>query len=163
MIDLRAMLAPEMAACGLEYLRQRNGGASSVQISNLADFLPTLAARLDLPADVVAKLRRMKKKLKVTQHGMTERNREALRAFDDPAAVEALLGLPQRILRRGSGERPQRLSGSQADPDRAGDRTAAQCAGAHPEPRLDRSRAGTCCRSARAASASCICGFERQR
>ena len=80
---------------------------SSVQISNLADFLPTLAARLDMPEDVISKLRRMKKKLKVSQHGMTARNREALRAFDDEAAVEALLRLPQRILRevRASGRR----------------------------------------------------------
>jgi integrase len=99
LVDLRTMLMPEMAAGGLQYLFDRNQGASSVQLSNLADFLPTLAARLDMPEAVISKLKRMKKKLKVTQHGMTARNREALRAFDDHAAVEALLGLPQRILR----------------------------------------------------------------
>src|SRR5438105_5276021 len=32
--ELRAMLVPEMAARGLQYLVDRNGGASSVQISN---------------------------------------------------------------------------------------------------------------------------------
>ena len=81
-----------------------------MQISNLADFLPTLATRLDMPEDVITRLKRMKKKLKVTQHGMTARNREALRAFDDHAAVEALLGLPQRILRevRASGRKGYR-------------------------------------------------------
>jgi integrase len=99
LIDLRAILAPAMAARGLQHLVDRNHGASSVQISNLADFLPTLAARLDMSQDIIVKLRTMKKKLKVSQHGMTARNREALRAFDDPAAVEALLRLPQRILR----------------------------------------------------------------
>src|SRR4051812_15113675 len=98
LIDLRAMLAPETTARGLEYLLERNGGKSSVQISNLADFLPTLAGRLDIPEDVVNKLRRIKKKLKVVQHGMTARNREALRAFDDQAAVEALVNLPRRLL-----------------------------------------------------------------
>ena len=105
--DLRTMLVPEVAARGLQYLLDRNNGASSVQISNLADFLPTLAARLDMPDDMIDKLRKMKKKLKVSQHGMTARNREALRAFDDHAAVEALLGLPQRILRevRASGRK----------------------------------------------------------
>ncbi len=104
---LPAILVPEVAARGLRYLFDRNNGASSVQISNLADFLPTLASRLDMPDDVVDKLRKMKKKLKVSQHGMTARNREALRAFDDHAAVEALLGLPQRILRevRASGRK----------------------------------------------------------
>ena len=99
LVDLRAILAPEVAAQGLQYLFDRNAGTSSVQISNLADFLPTLASRLDMPEAMIARLRTMKKKLKVTQHGMTARNREALRAFDDPAAVETLLRLPQRILR----------------------------------------------------------------
>jgi integrase len=99
LVDLRAILAPEVAARGLQYLLDRNHGASSVQISNLADFLPTLATRLDMPEDVIGKLKRVKRKLKVSQHGMTARNREALRAFDDHAAVEALLMLPQRILR----------------------------------------------------------------
>jgi len=98
LVDLRAILLPGVAALGLQYLVDRNAGASSVQISNLADFLPTLASRLDMPDDVIDKLRKMKKKLKVSQHGMTARNREALRAFDDHAAVEALLGLPRRIL-----------------------------------------------------------------
>jgi hypothetical protein len=99
LVDLRAMLVPEVAADGLRYLVDRNGGASNVHISNLADFLPTLAARLDMPEATIGRLRTMKRKLKVTQHGMTACNREALRAFDDPAAVEALLSLPQRILR----------------------------------------------------------------
>ena len=97
--DLRAMLVPEMVARGLQYLMDRNGGTSSVQISNIALFLGTLAARLGMPDDVIARLRKMARKLKVSQHGMTARNRESLRAFDDHTAVEALLGLPRRLLR----------------------------------------------------------------
>jgi hypothetical protein len=110
LVDLRAMLAPEVAESGLRYLLDRNNGVASVQISNIADFLPALATRLDLPEDKIVKLRKMRKKLKVKQHGMTARNREALRAFDDPAAVEALLRLPQRILRevRASGRKGHR-------------------------------------------------------
>jgi hypothetical protein len=97
--DLRTMLVPEVAARGLQHLHDRNNGASSVQISNVALFLGTLAGRLEMPDDMVSRLRKMARKLKVTQHGMTARNREAMRAFDDHVAVEALLGLPQRILR----------------------------------------------------------------
>jgi integrase len=97
--NLRSILQPEFAADGLEYLRDRNKGVSSVQISHLAAFLPTLARRLEMPQEVISRLQRMKKKLKVTQNGMTLRNREALRAFDDPAAVRALLGFPDRILK----------------------------------------------------------------
>jgi Phage integrase family len=97
--DLRTMLVPEVAGGGLQLLLERNSGVSSVQISNLALFLGTLAGRLDMPDETIARLRKMARKLKVTQHGMTARNREAMRAFDDHVAVEALLGLPQRILR----------------------------------------------------------------
>jgi integrase len=99
LVDLRAILEPEIAARGLQLLVKRNNGKSRVQISNLADFLPTLAARLDMPAETIGRLRKMKAKLKVGQFGMTTRNREVLRAFDDQAAVEALLRLPQRLLR----------------------------------------------------------------
>jgi len=96
---LQVILVPELAARGLQYLVDRNGGASSVQISNIALFLGTLAGRLEMPDDMIARLRKMARKLKVTQHGMTAGNREAVRAFDDHAAVEALLRLPQRLLR----------------------------------------------------------------
>jgi integrase len=98
LVDLRTMLMPEVAAKGLQFLVTRNDGRSSVQISNIALFLPTLASRLDLPEETVARLRKMSRKLKITQHGMTPRNREALRAFDNPTAVTALLNVPQRVM-----------------------------------------------------------------
>lgn len=99
LIDLRAMLEPKTAAEGLQYLRARNSGQSSVQISNLATFLPTLALRLNMDPKIITDLRKVALKLKVIQHGMTPRNRQALRAFDDPDAVDALVNLPRRMLR----------------------------------------------------------------
>jgi integrase len=99
LVDLQAMLVPEVAARGLQYLVDRNNGTSGVQISNLAAFLPTLARRIGMETEPIDKLRRIAKKLKVVQPGLTERNREALRSFDDEAAVEALLKLPQHVLR----------------------------------------------------------------
>jgi integrase len=95
---LSVLLQPEIAAAGLQYLLERNGGTSSPQISHLATFLPALAHRIDMPDEIVAKLRKMAAKLKVVQHGMAERHREALRAFDDEDAVKALLGLPVRLV-----------------------------------------------------------------
>src|SRR5262249_11766335 len=87
-----------IAASGLQYLVDRNAGKSSRFISGMAEFLPSLARRLDMPGEIVTRLRRIAKKLQVTRHGMSARNREALRAFDDQAAVGALLSLPHRIL-----------------------------------------------------------------
>jgi integrase len=96
--SLSTMLQPPTAAAGLQYLLDRNDGSSSPQISHLATFLPTLARRLDMPDEIVAKLRKMAAKLKVVQHGMAARHREALRAFDDEAAVKALLGLAAELV-----------------------------------------------------------------
>jgi integrase len=98
LMALSSLLQPEIAKAGLQFLRDRNGGISSPQISHLATFLPTLARRLDMPDQTVTQLRKMALKLKVTQYGMAERHREALRAFDDGAAVKALLGLPARLV-----------------------------------------------------------------
>jgi len=98
LVELRRILIPEVAARGLQFLVDRNSGRSSVQISNIALFLPTLATRLDMPEETVMRLRKMARKLKVTQNGMTPRNREALRAFDDQTAVAALLDVPRRAM-----------------------------------------------------------------
>ena len=95
---LAVTLEPQTAAAGLRYLVDRNGGTSCPQISNIATYLPTLARRLDLSNETVARLQKMAKKLKVTQHGMSERNREALRPFDDEKAVHTLVNLPIGII-----------------------------------------------------------------
>ena len=50
-----------------------------------------------MPAEVVSKFRLMQKKLKIVRHGMTSRNREVLREFDDPSTVRALVNLPARV------------------------------------------------------------------
>jgi integrase len=94
---LAVLLQPQTAAAGLQYLIERNGGTPSPMISLLATFLPTLARRIEMPEEAIAKLRKIAAKLKVTQRGMTPRNREALRPFDDEAAVKALVTLPARL------------------------------------------------------------------
>jgi integrase len=95
---LKVLLQPQTVAAGLTYLLDRNGGTPSPQISHLATFLPTLARRLDASDEIVGRLRKIATKLKITQHGMTLRNREAMRAFDDEETVRALVMLPSRLL-----------------------------------------------------------------
>src|SRR5207253_2774275 len=53
---LTVLLQPQTAVAGLQYLIERNGGTPSPMISHLALFLPTLARRLDLPDQIIAKL-----------------------------------------------------------------------------------------------------------
>lgn len=95
---LSVLLRPELAAAGLQFLLDRGNGKSTPQISHLATFLPTLARRLDMPDAVITRLGKIALKLKVAQHGMTQRNREALQAFDDEEVVRALLSLPALLV-----------------------------------------------------------------
>jgi hypothetical protein len=64
LVDLRALLDPQVAAHGLKFLLDRNDGALSTQIYNLALFLGTLADRLQMSHDEIIRLRRMARKLR---------------------------------------------------------------------------------------------------
>jgi hypothetical protein len=58
---------------------QPSAGRATLAFSNIALFLGTPAGRLEMPDDMIARLRKMARKLKVTQHGLTPRNRARLR------------------------------------------------------------------------------------
>jgi integrase len=96
---LEVLLAPALAKRGLEHLLDRRGGQTYPALAGLAQFLPALARRIGLPAETVDKLKRYKQRLKFERHGLAERHRPTLQRFDDPAAVEALVKLAQRIRR----------------------------------------------------------------
>jgi len=89
----------------LRFFMGRRGNKSSVGTEHLARFLKSVA-RHWVRADQVV-LQRMDaviKNISVPQSGMTPRNRERLRPFDDDENVYALLNLPKRLMREaGSG------------------------------------------------------------
>ena len=82
----------------LRVLMGRHGGQSSPQVGQIAAFLKDVA-RHWLKVDEI-ELQRFKKiasRLAVGRRGLTTKNRERLRPFDEPETVAAFLGLPQRI------------------------------------------------------------------
>jgi integrase len=95
--SLMALVRPETARQGFEHLLDSRAGERFTALANLAEFLPALARRIGAPADWVTTLTGYKRKLRLERHGMAERHRPTLRRLDDPAAVDALLGLPGRI------------------------------------------------------------------
>jgi integrase len=96
---LEVLVTPELAKRGLEHLLARRGGQTYPALASLAQFLPALARRLGLPAETVDQLKRYKQRLRFERHGLAERHRATLQRFDDPAAVQALVTLAQRIRR----------------------------------------------------------------
>lgn len=95
--SLAVLLVSGTVKRGFSYLLERRGGQSYPALSGLAQFLPALARRSGLSAEVIKVLERYKRALKVEQTGMAERHREALRRFNDPAAVRALIAFADRI------------------------------------------------------------------
>src|SRR5262249_12431041 len=82
----------------LRVLMGRHGGETSPQVGQIAAFLKDVA-RHWLKVDEL-ELQRFKKiasRLAVGRRGLTTKNRERLRPFDEPETVAAFLGLPQRI------------------------------------------------------------------
>ena len=82
----------------LRVLMGRHGGETSPQVGQIAAFLKDVA-RHWLKVDEL-ELQRFKKiasRLAVGRRGLTTKNRERLRPFDEPETIAAFLGLPQRI------------------------------------------------------------------
>lgn len=85
----------------LRFLLDRHGGQTSPQVAQIAAFLKSVA-RYWVKIDDLALLQMQKiaSRLSTGRRGLTAKNRERLRPFDDPHAVAQFLGLPQRIRRQ---------------------------------------------------------------
>ena len=99
-IDLRAMVQPAVAYRGLQAMLDRNGGRSSGMIDGMSYTLLIIAKHWAvLPDADLQKLRTACRRLKHKRQGMTEKNRARLRQFDDRQNLNALLLLPEQLLR----------------------------------------------------------------
>ncbi len=83
---------------GLRFYYERNGKKTSSAIHEMASMLKGVATHwVKIEAADLVKLAAVAKNLAVQQDGLTRKNRDRLRPFDDPAKVQALLGLPARL------------------------------------------------------------------
>src|SRR5262249_6010262 len=82
----------------LRFFLHRHGGKTSPQVGQIAAFLKDTAKHwVKVDEATLDKMRRIASRLAEPGRGMTSKNRERLRPFDDPKTVAAFLGLPQRI------------------------------------------------------------------
>jgi integrase len=84
----------------LRFLLDRHGGQTSPQVAQIAAFLKSVA-KYWVKADDLTLLRtgKVTDRFPTGRRGLTAKNRERLRPFDDPHAVARFLSLPQRIRR----------------------------------------------------------------
>jgi hypothetical protein len=82
----------------LRFLLDRHGGQTSPQVSQLAGFLKGVAKHWAKADDAtLLQMQKLSSRLSTGQRGMTAKNRERLRPFDDPGTVASFLGLSQRL------------------------------------------------------------------
>ena len=92
----------------LRFLLDRNDGQTSPQVAQIAAFLKGVARHWARADDLtLLQMQKVTSRLSTGRRGLTAKNRERLRPFDDPHTVALFLGLPQRI--RHEVERDSRL------------------------------------------------------
>lgn len=83
----------------LRHLINRRGGVPRGQVSGIAALLSATARnKVAAPQAQLDTMRAIIRRIKPRQTGMTERNRNRLRAFDDTAVVQMLVRLPERLM-----------------------------------------------------------------
>jgi hypothetical protein len=84
----------------LRFFLDRRGGQTSPQIGHLAAALKDIARHwVKVDAPTLERFKRIASRLAVPRRGMTAKNRDRLRPFDDPDTIATFLALPQRLRR----------------------------------------------------------------
>jgi integrase len=84
----------------LRFLLDRHNNKSSPQVAQIAGFLKDVARHwLKVDEATLDRFKKIASRLAMKRREMTAKNRERLGPFDDPIAVAAFLGLPQRLRR----------------------------------------------------------------
>jgi integrase len=92
---------------GLRFFLDRSGGRPTPSLHGIATTLKSVARHhVRVDADHLEELRRIAAKLSVPYRGLTQKNRDRLRQFDNPQNIALLVHLPERLLRTAR-SRPQ--------------------------------------------------------
>ena len=96
--SLRDLVTAENVRTILDFLLDRHNRQATPSIGHIAVFLKYVAERyLELDDTELVQIRKLTSKVVSHKRGLTPKNRERLRPFDDPETVAAFLSLPERI------------------------------------------------------------------
>jgi integrase len=95
---LADMVTPENVARGLTFLMERAGGKPTLHTGQIAGLACAIARHhVGAAPEQLARLNRIRRKATPPAAGLTPRNRERLRPFDDRRHVRAFLSLPLAV------------------------------------------------------------------
>ena len=98
--SLSRLVEPDIFRAILRQQWEKNGGKLSSHLVGLANVLITLAAEwVRAPSEQIAELKKLRSKLGSVRRGLTDKNRNLLRKFDDPRLLGRLVDLPDQLWR----------------------------------------------------------------
>lgn len=98
---LAALVLLPQATAALRFILERQGGQRTTYLYQQALLLKMLAEHwVEVDTPQLEALRQLCRKLQIRQSGMTEKNRQRLRQFDNPKNVSALVNLPRQTFAR---------------------------------------------------------------
>jgi integrase len=110
--SLANLAAPENFKALLRQRWSEDGRRLSAYTHGVAGTLIAIASEwVKMPAETLATLKALRRKLGTLPSGLTQKNQALLRKFDDPRLVQALVDLPDQLWRRARrdfGARPRR-------------------------------------------------------
>ena len=84
---------------GLRFHLERRGGSTSSAIADLASTLKAVARHwVKVPEAHLQQIEALRGRLECRKRGLTPKNRDRLRALDDPGNIQALVNLPERLM-----------------------------------------------------------------
>ena len=90
--SLASLVEPETFKALLRHLWEAGGRTLTAYTHGVAGTLVAIAAEwVKLPAETVAELKALRRKLGTLPSGLTDKNKALVRKFDDPRLVEALI------------------------------------------------------------------------
>jgi hypothetical protein len=101
LVSLASLVEPETFRALLRQLWAQDGRTLSAYTHGVAGTLVAIASEwVKAPANAVATLKQLRRKLGSLPSGMTEKNKALLRKFDDVRLCEMLVELPDRLWRQ---------------------------------------------------------------
>jgi integrase len=99
--SLSRLVEPETFKAILRQQWTEHGKELSAHLKGLADVLITMASEwVKAPTDQLAELKKIRGKLGGLRRGLTHKNKDLLRKFDDPQVLRRLIDLPDQLWRK---------------------------------------------------------------
>ena len=103
LVSLADLVTLEAFRLGLGFFLARSNDQPTAAVFSIAGALTAVAQHfVEAEDSVVARMKEIKKRLRPSCKGLTEKNRTRLRQFDDPATVQKFLRLPEQLERAAS-------------------------------------------------------------